>query len=254
MALSRQPSVILAPYYLSKLPNQPARRRKLQELWDTGAETIVSRSEAVPFITRAQGIITNKQILIDEGSTEGFRMIADARQYLLDLGRQTPVGAEGLDREDIDRILLRERRRAKKARQKSRAFEGVGGVIEYVDGQEVLRIGDQLYYPEVVNSTTSEGGAEAFEPIEDKEDLDEEETVSTQRPMISDRFVGSHVLAPVRIVLRARSIRHTLTMFSRLKVSARWCLSVIVNKGLVSLFSASANASIRSEDQAQKRR
>jgi len=133
--------------------------------------------------------------LIDEGSAEGFRIIADARQYLLDLGRQTPVAAEGLSREEIDRMLLREKRRAKKARQRARAFEGVGGVLEMVDGQEVLRIGDQLYYPETIDGaepslTTAEG-----EKIEDIEDMEDEPPVP--RPVTSDRFIGSHVIAPV---------------------------------------------------------
>jgi hypothetical protein len=132
------------------------------------------------------------KILIDEGSTEGFRIIADARQYLLDLGRQTPVGSEGLDREEIDRLLLREKRRAKKARQKARAFEAVGGVLEMVDGQEVLRIGDQLYYPEATDETDSSPTTTLEQEIEDAED-----EPPIPKPVTSDRFVGSHVIAPV---------------------------------------------------------
>ena len=120
-------------------------------------------------------------------------MIADARQYLLDLGRQTPVGAEDLEPEEIERILHREKRKVKKARRKARDFSAVGGTLEMIDGKEVLQIGDQLFYPELeegIDSDQSHLEAE-LETVQD------EPEVPVPEPVLSSRFVGSHVIAPV---------------------------------------------------------
>jgi hypothetical protein len=149
--------------------------------------------KSIPIGVSADKPLSCNKILIDEGSAEGFRIIADARQYLLDLGRQTPVAAEGLNRDEIDRLILREKRRVKKARRKAKAFEGVGGTLEMIDGQEVLRIGDQLYYPETMDETESSPTTMQEEEIEDTDD-----EPPIPRPATSDRFVGSHVIAPVR--------------------------------------------------------
>lgn len=116
-------------------------------------------------------------------------MIADARQYLLDLGRQTPVGAEDLDPQEIERILLREKRKVKKARRKAREFDAVGGTLEMIDGKEVLRIGDQLFYPEHEEVDAEAAGFEA--------EAEEEPEIPVPKPALSERFIGSHVIAPV---------------------------------------------------------
>lgn len=121
-------------------------------------------------------------------------MIADARQYLLDLGRQTPVGAEDLEPEEIDRIVLREKRKVKKARRKARDFDAVGGVLEMVDGKEVLRIGDQLFYPEAEDGDDTVDRALEAEPEEEPE---VPTPASKPERVLSDRFIGSHVVAPV---------------------------------------------------------
>jgi hypothetical protein len=144
--------------------------------------------------------------LIDSGSNEGFRIIADARQYLLDLGRQTPVGAEDLEPDEIDRIVLREKRKVKKARRKARDFDAVGGVLEMVDGKEVLRIGDQLFYPE------AEDGDDTMNVALEAE-LQEEPDGPTPTPrperVLSDRFIGSHVVAPVSML---SPLQHVLAL------------------------------------------
>jgi hypothetical protein len=144
--------------------------------------------------------------LIDSGSNEGFRIIADARQYLLDLGRQTPVGAEDLGPDEIDRIVLREKRKVKKARRKARDFDAVGGVLEMIDGKEVLRIGDQLFYPE------AEDGDDTMNVALEAE-LQEEPDVPTPTPrperVLSDRFIGSHVVAPVSML---SPLQHVLAL------------------------------------------
>jgi len=185
--------------------------------------------------------------LVDEGSAEGFRIIADARQYLLDLGRQTPVGAEGLDREEIDRLLLREKRRAKKARQKARAFEGIGGVLEMVDGQEVLRIGDQLYYPEA-----TDGSEPSATSAEGEELNDGAEEPSVPRPVTSDRFVGSHVIAPVSSCFSLKTLQERDPHKCSWIVSSRWRVSLIGDERHVSLLPTITDATIRSKNQTQE--
>jgi hypothetical protein len=91
--------------------------------------------------------------------------------------------------------ILEDRRRLEQRvliRQKARAFEGVGGVLEMVDGQEVLRIGDQLYYPEATDGSEPSSSITEGEEFEDAED-----EPPVPRPVTSDRFIGSHVIAPV---------------------------------------------------------
>jgi hypothetical protein len=172
-------------------------------------------------------------------------MVADARQYLLDLGRQTPFGAEDLKPEEVERILLREKRKVKKARRKARDFSAVGGVLEMVDGKEVLRIGGQLFYPE------AEDGIDA-EDARFEAEVEEEPEVPTPERVLSDRFIGSHVVAPVSM---HSTLRHVVKRncsdlrFIPLLVPARWCLSFVVDERFLLLFSTRADSSFRSKDE-----
>lgn len=62
------PRVILSTFQLSQVPTTAGRAARVQEMWDTGADTL---------------------ILIDKGNKEGFRALSEARAQLLSLGRKT---------------------------------------------------------------------------------------------------------------------------------------------------------------------
>jgi hypothetical protein len=133
--------------------------------------------------------------VIDEGTTDGFRIVADARQYLLDLGRQTPIAAEGMEPEEIDRLILRNKRKAKRNRRKAREGDALEGTVEIVDGKEVLRVGDQIFYAEEdAESASIEENDDIVEPVEDGT---QDTYVNGQDASVNDQFVGSHVIAPV---------------------------------------------------------
>jgi hypothetical protein len=125
--------------------------------------------------------------VIDEGTTDGFRIVADARQYLLDLGRQTPIAAEGMEPEEIDRLILRNKRKAKRNRRKAREGDALEGTVEIVDGKEVLRVGD-------AESASIEENDDIVEPVEDGT---QDTYVNGQDASVNDQFVGSHAIAPV---------------------------------------------------------
>ncbi|KAG8834787.1 37S ribosomal protein S22 [Serendipita sp. 399] len=55
-------SLAISAFVLSQLPTPAARKQLVKEIWESEAETI---------------------ILVDQGTSEGFRAIADAREYLL---------------------------------------------------------------------------------------------------------------------------------------------------------------------------
>ena len=72
-------TLAVAAFTLSELPDNAARARLVQNMWDGGAEVI---------------------ILIERGTPSGFLMIAEARQRLLALGART----ESADDEDVEAV------------------------------------------------------------------------------------------------------------------------------------------------------
>lgn len=65
MQHERSTTIALSAFMLTSLPTPSAQKDMVQEMWDSGAHTIV---------------------LIDHDTQEGFKAIAHAREYLLDLG------------------------------------------------------------------------------------------------------------------------------------------------------------------------
>lgn len=74
----------LSAFYLSSLSTSLARRDLVKQIWSSGASVIVS----VSFSCGAFHLICFNQVLIDHDSPAGFESIADARDYLLRMGRK----------------------------------------------------------------------------------------------------------------------------------------------------------------------
>ncbi|KAF9513878.1 hypothetical protein BS47DRAFT_1343701 [Hydnum rufescens UP504] len=74
-------TVAMLAFTLSELPNDTKRRMMLREMWNTGAETMV---------------------IIDNGSEEGFKIVADAREYLLSKGRKSLKLSEATTAQDTE--------------------------------------------------------------------------------------------------------------------------------------------------------
>lgn len=130
---------------------------------------------------------------MDEGSASGFEVIAEARQYLLDLGRNEEMIAKPVKKDRPPtakelktqakkerRLQKREGKRAKRKalEEEQMAIEGEE-TVEIVDGKEVIKIGDLELEP------IDQGMADR-PPIDLKE---------YDRLLEPDQ--GSHVLAPV---------------------------------------------------------
>ncbi|KDQ14022.1 hypothetical protein BOTBODRAFT_66460 [Botryobasidium botryosum FD-172 SS1] len=69
-------TIALCAFTLSTLPDDRARRMMLREMWATGADVM---------------------IVLDHGSREGFKCVADAREYLLGKGKKAINKAAELD-------------------------------------------------------------------------------------------------------------------------------------------------------------
>ena len=67
MQHERPRTIALSAFMLTSLPSPFAQKEMVQEMWDSGAHTI---------------------ILIDHDSPEGFKAVAHAREYLLQLGQR----------------------------------------------------------------------------------------------------------------------------------------------------------------------
>jgi hypothetical protein len=122
------------------------------------------------------------QIVVDNGTPEGFQAVSEARERLLELGRTTAVDGEA---EKEERRSRRARRRAK-AREADVMGERDDGEVE-VGGRKALVIGDEVFY---------EDGGEAFGRKEQTQQGEGKEVV------------GSHVLAPVRWPIRSSRTAH----------------------------------------------
>lgn len=65
-------AIAISAFVLSQLPTSASKKQLVKEMWDSEADTI---------------------IIVDQGTPEGFRAVADARDYLLGLGNASEGGA-----------------------------------------------------------------------------------------------------------------------------------------------------------------
>jgi hypothetical protein len=89
-------SVALSAFLLTTLPDNLARKKLVQEIWESGANTIVRAVYGTSFFFWPLKMTSNK-ILIDHNSKRGFDAIAGAREFLLELGRKDVLRGEESD-------------------------------------------------------------------------------------------------------------------------------------------------------------
>ena len=77
-------TLAISAFLLSSLPTALHRKDFVKQIWESGADTIVSY---VSSISR-YGRVMTLQILIDHGTPSGFTGISEAREHLLRLGRR----------------------------------------------------------------------------------------------------------------------------------------------------------------------
>ena len=82
----RARTIALSAFTLSALPSPQARKVMVREMWESGAEVMVSLS--LPTRNMSTGLSIGVQVLIDHSTTAGFECIAEAREYLLKKGRK----------------------------------------------------------------------------------------------------------------------------------------------------------------------
>lgn len=89
----------LSAFLLSSLPTPLARKALVKEMWDSGAGIIVSANMTKNNIAPGIDLIALPKVLIDHNSNAGFDCIAEAREYLLRLGKKDleDPEAEGWD-------------------------------------------------------------------------------------------------------------------------------------------------------------
>lgn len=82
-------TIALSAFTLSALPTAQARKVMVREMWESGAEVIVSVSfPSAPRMTRTKSC---NKVLIDHSTTSGFECISEAREWLLRKGRKEAV-------------------------------------------------------------------------------------------------------------------------------------------------------------------
>ena len=83
-------TLALSAFYLSSLKTIASKKELVKEMWDSGAEVIVS---STPFVKEIYHWSCGK-ILLDHGTSQGFANIIEAREYLLQLGKLSSEDAE----------------------------------------------------------------------------------------------------------------------------------------------------------------
>ena len=83
-------TLALSAFYLSSLKTIASKKELVKEMWDSGAEVIVSPT---PFVKEIYHWSCDK-ILLDHGTSQGFANIIEAREYLLQLGKLSSEDAE----------------------------------------------------------------------------------------------------------------------------------------------------------------
>lgn len=76
-----QDTIALSAFMLTSLPTPLARKALVKEMWESGAHVMVRPS----FDPKRCSHYISK-VLIDHNTTAGFEAIAEARQYLLNMG------------------------------------------------------------------------------------------------------------------------------------------------------------------------
>jgi ribosomal protein RSM22 (predicted rRNA methylase) len=82
-------SLALSAFTLSSLPTDLARKQLVKEMWQSGAEVLVSL-----YNYQLLGIMNIFQVLIDHSTPQGFEAVTKARQALLDLGEKEGKGEQ----------------------------------------------------------------------------------------------------------------------------------------------------------------
>lgn len=130
----------MATYHLSQVTTKNARQRRIQELWNTGAELIVSRLSR--HAVTIDLLVSARQILIDHGTKEGFKAVSEARSQLLELGRTTPKDSLAEEPEPETRSARKRKARRRRLDDDDDVLE-VGGQVYYAEGSEAERASRQ---------------------------------------------------------------------------------------------------------------
>ena len=86
--------IALSAFALSSLQTPLAKKQLVKEMWESGANTIVSETVTSSL---CRLLMPSAQILIDHSSTAGFESIAEAREVLLRMGRKELEDPETAD-------------------------------------------------------------------------------------------------------------------------------------------------------------
>lgn len=116
-ASSSQPQVVLSTFQLSQIPTTAGRAAKVQEIWESGADTM---------------------IIIDKGTKEGFRALSEARAQLLALGRKTRADGTTISS------------KASKSKKASEDVLQLGGETFFADG--VSEVSTPVAHTEAIGS------------------------------------------------------------------------------------------------------
>lgn len=90
-----QDAMALSAFSLSSITLPSSRRALVREMWESGAHTIVRSSDG---ISGPRGFInTLTQVIIDHKTPAGFESVAQARQFLLNMGAKEVEDSETVD-------------------------------------------------------------------------------------------------------------------------------------------------------------
>lgn len=79
--------VAISAFHLSEAKSDIERKDLVKQMWNSGADTIVSSITILPLCSHSP----HGQVLIDHGTKTGFSHVIEAREYLLTLGNREAI-------------------------------------------------------------------------------------------------------------------------------------------------------------------